>query len=416
MSHGVNVAQALKSATIWWRVNGTDGNVGLVDALYEELASRRIVTMDEYFGMATGIYSADELLIGGTKETRKNPSRGSELCAVVKLMWSYSTLFSAFGDVAFLDRTNRIAYNALPATFVSRRGGDMWNHQYLQANNEITAERQYVHVWHINNNQDLEVYGVAPNIGCCTAKFNQGWPKLAAFSLFFLKYRGVPAVGVFVPASAVLEDGLHIIMDTSYPYSHSVKVTLVPPSGTPWKGLYICIPSWAMHATVTMNGAPQPGHTANGTMHLVLPPSSTSVLLVVELDLNPAVRLEEWYPGFISVHRGNLMYSLPITTTITSTKKYQYPESQYLEDQPASEWRFALDVPGREDDLYLLFVQDHPLGAGEAPFNHSGWPVYIEAPVQEVSSNVWGYVQWENHGSAAPPPGDDPCMGIGGDA
>ena len=103
-------------------------------------------------------------------------------------MWSYSTLFSAFGDVSFLDRVERIAYNALPATFASRRGGDMWNHQYLQANNEISAEKQYFHIWQIDDNQDSEVYGLAPNIGCCTANFNQGWPKLAAFSLFFLSY------------------------------------------------------------------------------------------------------------------------------------------------------------------------------------------------------------------------------------
>ena len=131
-------------------------------------------------------------------------------------MWSYSTLFSAFGDVSFLDRVERIAYNALPATFASRRGGDMWNHQYLQANNEISAEKQYFHIWQIDDNQDSEVYGLAPNIGCCTANFNQGWPKLAAFSLFFLTKEGVPAVGVFAPAAADLADGTHIEMDTSY--------------------------------------------------------------------------------------------------------------------------------------------------------------------------------------------------------
>ena len=46
-----------------------------------------------------------------------HPSRGSELCAVVEAMFSYEYLFSVFGDVEFLDRTERIAFNALPATW-----------------------------------------------------------------------------------------------------------------------------------------------------------------------------------------------------------------------------------------------------------------------------------------------------------
>ncbi len=48
-------------------------------------------------------------------------------------MFSYNTMFSVHGDVAFADRAERIAYNALPATWSSPRGGDMWAHQYLQA-------------------------------------------------------------------------------------------------------------------------------------------------------------------------------------------------------------------------------------------------------------------------------------------
>ena len=93
------------------------------------------------------------------------------------------------------------------------------------------------------------------------------------------------------------------------------------------KGLYIRIPSWATAATVTVNGVVQPGHPTNGTMHFVPPPpssssspttlpsassssysSSSSSSLVVELDLNPSIRLEEWYEGSVSVHRGALMY------------------------------------------------------------------------------------------------------------
>jgi hypothetical protein len=36
------------------------------------------------------------------------------------------------GAVEFADRSERIAFNALPATWGSPRGGDIWAHQYLQ--------------------------------------------------------------------------------------------------------------------------------------------------------------------------------------------------------------------------------------------------------------------------------------------
>ena len=60
-------------------------------------------------------------------------------------MFSYTTLFSTHGDVAFADRAERIAYNALPATWASPTGGDMWAHQvistyYLVHNNHLTDE------------------------------------------------------------------------------------------------------------------------------------------------------------------------------------------------------------------------------------------------------------------------------------
>lgn len=44
-------------------------------------------------------------------------------------------MYATHGELAFADRAERIAYNALPATWASPTGGDMWAHQYLQAIN-----------------------------------------------------------------------------------------------------------------------------------------------------------------------------------------------------------------------------------------------------------------------------------------
>ena len=59
---------------------------------------------------------------------------------------SYVTQFGTFGRAADLDRAERIAFNALPATWASPTGGDMWAHQYLQAVNQISAKLSHPHV------------------------------------------------------------------------------------------------------------------------------------------------------------------------------------------------------------------------------------------------------------------------------
>lgn len=68
-------------------------------------------------------------------------------------------MFRVFGDVRYLDRLERVAMNALPGTFGSPRGGDMWAHQYLQQNNEINAMRTQPHVWAADG-PDSTVYGL----------------------------------------------------------------------------------------------------------------------------------------------------------------------------------------------------------------------------------------------------------------
>lgn len=63
----------------------------------------------KYHGRPSGIYSADEYLAG------LSATRGTELCTVVEAMFSANYLFQVIGDMKFLDRAERMAYNALPA-------------------------------------------------------------------------------------------------------------------------------------------------------------------------------------------------------------------------------------------------------------------------------------------------------------
>ena len=93
-------------------------------------------------------------------------------CLVSFLLYIQTTINKIKNTFSLAERVEMLAYNALPATITP----DMWAHQYLQQPNEMNAVHSDDHVW-VFDGPDSTLYGLAPNYGCCTANFNQGWPK-----------------------------------------------------------------------------------------------------------------------------------------------------------------------------------------------------------------------------------------------
>jgi len=280
LNHGVNNAQALKSAAVWYVSSG--------DISLRAASLQRLAAMDATFGFPNGMFCADETLCAEAGQNNM-PSRGSELCAVVEAMFSYATMFSVHGDAAFAERLERIAFNALPATWSSPSGGDMWAHQYLQAVNQVRSASDADHVW-THDGPDAELYGLEPNYGCCTANFNQGWPKFA-HSLFFASADGGVAIAAYAPASANLPSGGHIKVDTEFPFSDTVNITIMTLSSS--ITLHLRIPSWSHATIVVVNGSPLPVPNPGTLLSIPLPPSSSSSSSVF-LKFNPEIRIEHW--------------------------------------------------------------------------------------------------------------------------
>ena len=143
----------------------------------------------------SGVFLADECLAG------RMPSKGSETCLVVEQLYSLNIVHEVQGDPFFAERAETIAYNALPSTGTK----DMWTRVYLQQPNEIFAGHVDPHPWNTDGG-DSTTYSLGDNYFCCTANFNQGWPRFIAHMLHASPDGGV-AVSTLGPVSARLAGG-----------------------------------------------------------------------------------------------------------------------------------------------------------------------------------------------------------------
>lgn len=161
-------------------------------------------------------------------------------------------------------------------------------------------------------------------------------------------------------------------MDTNYPFEDQVRVTLQSTTATT---LHVRIPCWAHNAVVTVNGVA--GSAAECTMHKVACAAGTTKVVV---DLSPEIRLESWDGVSVSVHRGPLLFAVPIQGRYNVTHQYAF-QSQDIDVTPVGNWSYALDIDPAAPAADLKFVK---VGyqPGAAPFNHTNWSVYIEAPVR----------------------------------
>ena len=280
--HGVNNAMATKSNAVWGRQDSSYDAAGR--------AATKLARQDTFHGQPYGMFAADECFGG------RALNRGIELCAVVEQMYSLYIMFMNIGDPTFLDRAERIAYNALPGTI----DPIMWRHQYLQQANGINAKYGLPqHVWRTDG-ADSTGFGVAPNFGCCTANMQQGWPKFAALATFMRDNAsddGGVVITMLAPASLKIEGSsgadtstaaATVDVETDYPFGDTVTVTVT--GSIP--SLRVRIPGWADAATVSINGNAEVPLNAKGTLWKVPGPSPLESTKLV-IDLKPTIRIED---------------------------------------------------------------------------------------------------------------------------
>lgn len=356
--HVVNTAMALKAYPLAWRLTQQDPD--------RTFPTHILALLDRHHGQVTGMFTGDECLSG------RSPTQGTELCAVVEALYSLELLVSITGDPAYADRLERIAFNALPATFAP----DMWSHQYDQQVNQVQCTINPDHMWS-SNGPESNLFGLEPNYGCCTANLHQGWPKFVAHLWMRTADDGIAAVAYAPSTARFVTRGVPVqtTIETDYPFRETVKLGVHPEQSVRFP-LLLRVPAWTQGATVRIASSPAKALTP-GSFHRI--DRNWKGSTTIELRFPMRARTSRRYNQAIALERGPLVYSLKIGenwTRVNADKPHREPPHADYEVRPTTPWNYGLLIDESNPETSVTF-EEHPVGP--QPFAPDGAGVIAKA-------------------------------------
>lgn len=346
-THIVNLMMMLKYEAVSCDLLGQD---------YKDNAEYLYHLLDQYNGTAAGTFTGDECLSG------LSPIQGTELCAVVEQMYSCELLYAYTGDKKWAERLEVLAFNALPAAI----DDNMWAHQYVQMSNQISCEKFPGKSLFRTNGVDAHLFGLEPHFGCCTANFNQGWPK---FVLSAFMHQGNAVINSIPVPSELRTNDKHIVLESNYPFENSFIYTIESKADFTF---IIRIPSFAQNLKVD-------GETFNGNELVFEVKKGISQKIFICFETT--AYLQKRPHDLNTVRYGSLVFSLPIKYEKKKheyerdgvERRFPYCDYEYL---PVSDWNYAYcDSP--------LAVENREID--DIPFSSENPPVVIKAAVQKIN-------------------------------
>jgi DUF1680 family protein len=358
-THGVNNSQAVKTGAVWSRISGSGSD--------KQAMLKMISELDRYHGHPNGMFSCDEHLAG------RNPSQGSELCAVVEYMFSLEQSLSITGDAALGDRLEKLAFNALPGTMTD----DMWAHQYDQQPNQVECSL-HREPW-TTNGPESNLYGLEPHFGCCTANFSQGWPKFAA-SLFMTSAQGGLVAAAYSPCEVhvkVKGTEVHVVEETEYPFRGSIRMTVSPSCPLTFPFL-LRIPGWAKEAKILVNGREESAARA-GEFARIEREWKQGDRVEITFPMQP--RVIAGFNGSVSVERGPLVFAYNIGQDWLKLRDRGMTADWQV--YPSSQWNYALEVNPSAQSQDIA-VSENALT--DKPFAAEGTPAQLHVKARLLPS------------------------------
>ncbi|MBR5246592.1 MAG: glycoside hydrolase family 127 protein [Clostridia bacterium] len=347
-THIVNLTMMLKSEAVSHELLGGE---------YTDNAEKLRIILDKYNGTAYEGFTGDEVLSG------IDPTKGTELCAVVEQMYSYEEIFAHTGENKWAERLEVLGFNALPATLSE----DMWTHQYVQQVNQIACQKTMIMAPWSTNGPYAHTFGLEPNYGCCTANFNQGWPKFAASSFM---HNGNTIINSVILPSVLKDNGVTIKLETNYPFENKMHYVIDAEKDFDF---VIRIPSFAKNLRV--NG--EKAETKD--LEFKINEGKTEI----EIDFIATPFLKERPNDLYALQMGSLLFSVPIKyekqmreyTKKGVERKFPYCDYQFI---PQTPWNYGYADTNFEIDYK---------GVGDIPFSQANPPITIKAKMQQIN---WG--------------------------
>ena len=347
-THIVNIAMMLKSEAVSHEILGEE---------YTDNAEKLRTILDKYNGTVFEGFTGDEVLSG------LDPTRGTECCAIVEHMYSYEEIFAHTGENKWAERLEVLGFNALPATLSE----DMWTHQYVQLVNQIACQKTMIMAPWSTNGPYAHTFGLEPNFGCCTANFNQGWPK---FALTPFMHKDNTIINSVMLPSVLSDNGVKIRLETNYPFENKVQYYI---DANRDFNFVIRIPSFAKNLTV--NGE----NVEVKDLEFAIKQGETDIQIEFETTPNMKKRPNDLY----ALQMGSLIFSVPIQyekemreyTKKGVQRKFPYCDYEFI---PKTPWNY-----GYADDEFSINFN----GIGDIPFSQDNPPVTIKANMQQIN---WG--------------------------
>lgn len=349
-THIVNMAMMLKSEAISCDLSGEE---------YTDKAQRLYDVLKKYNRTPVGVFTGDECLSG------VSPIQGTELCAVVEQMYSYELLFAYTGDPKWVNRLETVAFNALPATISE----DMWTHQYDQLSNQIACKKFPGKPLFRTNGAESHLFGLEPNYGCCTANFNQGWPKLALSTFMHKDDHIISALPI--PSELKTKD-VTILLETNYPFETTLKYTIESQKDFVFQ---VRIPAEAKNITVN-------GKEENGDFISFNISEGEKREINISFSFDPCFKKYAYDMKYVKW--GSLVFALPIEAERIMyeyekdgvERKFPYCDYELI---PKSDWNYAFAGES---------LQIKTESVSNIPFSESKPPVTIKALMQKIN---WGF-------------------------
>jgi hypothetical protein len=218
------------------------------------------------------------------------------------------------------------------------------------------------------NGPYAHTFGLEPNYGCCTANFNQGWPKFA-LSAFMHKDDNTIINALMLPC-VLSAEGITIRLATDYPFKNKVHYSIEADKGF---NFVIRIPSFAKNLKINNCKAEVKD------VELSIKAGATEI----ELEFEAMPYLKKRPNDLYALQMGSLLFSVPIAydkkireyTKKGVERKFPYCDYQFI---PKTPWNYGYAA----SDFEITYNE-----VGDIPFSQVNPPVTVKAKMQQID---WG--------------------------